>query len=113
MKSQEGAIQKITRRLVEYYQPLKVYLFGSTARGEGGPDSDLDFCVVVPDETATAISPWAVPLGLPFGWAGLHTSSNSTAPECMPYATFDSSVYGPSTWRAEVYSKPTMRCFIC
>jgi len=33
-------------RLVEYYQPLKVYLFGSTARGEGGPDSDLDFCVV-------------------------------------------------------------------
>ncbi len=37
MKSQEEAIQEITRRLVEYYQPLKVYLFGSTTRGEGGP----------------------------------------------------------------------------
>ena len=44
MKSEEEAIQEITRRLVEYYQPLKVYLFGSTERGEGGPDSDLDFC---------------------------------------------------------------------
>jgi len=28
MKSQEEAIQEITRRLVEYYQSLKVYLFG-------------------------------------------------------------------------------------
>jgi len=54
MKSQEEAIQEITRRLVEYYQPLKVYLFGSTARGERGPDSDLDLCVVVPDETSAA-----------------------------------------------------------
>jgi len=44
MKSQEEAIQEITRRLVKCYQPLKVYLFGSTARGEDGPDSDLDFC---------------------------------------------------------------------
>ena len=54
MISQQEAIQEITRRLVEYYQPLRVYLFGSTARGDGGPDSDLDFCVVVPDETANA-----------------------------------------------------------
>ena len=54
MMPQEEAIQEITRRLVEYYQPVKVYLFGSTARGDAGPDSDLDFCVVVPDETATA-----------------------------------------------------------
>jgi len=28
MKSEEEAIQEITRRIVEYYQPLKVYLFG-------------------------------------------------------------------------------------
>ena len=30
---------EIVRRLVEVYQPERIYLFGSTARGEGGPDS--------------------------------------------------------------------------
>ena len=48
---QEEAIREITRRLVEHFQPVRIYLFGSTARGEAGPDSDLDFCVVVPDDT--------------------------------------------------------------
>jgi len=49
--SQEEIIQDITRRLVAFYRPVKIYLFGSAARGDSGPDSDLDFCVVVPDET--------------------------------------------------------------
>lgn len=35
---------------MEYYQPERIYLFGSEACGEAGPDSDLDFCVVVSDE---------------------------------------------------------------
>ena len=43
-------IAGITRRLVDYYHPERVYLFGSAARGDFGPDSDLDFCVVLPDE---------------------------------------------------------------
>jgi predicted nucleotidyltransferase len=47
--TRDEAIDEITRRLVEYYQPERVYLFGSVARGDDGPDSDLDFCVVVPD----------------------------------------------------------------
>ena len=47
--TQEHAITEITRRLVEYYHPERIYLFGSAARGDGGPDSDLDFCVVLPD----------------------------------------------------------------
>jgi predicted nucleotidyltransferase len=41
---------EIVRRLVAYYQPEKVYLFGSTARGQAGADSDYDILVVVPDE---------------------------------------------------------------
>ncbi len=45
------AIQEITRRLVDYFHPERIYLFGSAARGDDGPDSDLDFCVVVPDDT--------------------------------------------------------------
>ena len=51
---QDQAIAEITRRLVEFYHPAKVYLFGSAARGDDGPDSDLDFCVVVPDDTPAA-----------------------------------------------------------
>lgn len=48
-------IEEMTRRLVEYYRPVRIYLFGSEARGEAGPDSDLDFLVVVPDETPEEI----------------------------------------------------------
>lgn len=48
--SPETVIQETTRRLVEYFKPDKVYLFGSAARGDAGPDSDFDFCVVLPDE---------------------------------------------------------------
>ena len=46
----EQTIEEITRRLVDYYHPERIYLFGSAARGDGGPDSDLDFCVVLPDD---------------------------------------------------------------
>jgi len=48
--TQDEAIIEITRRLVEFYRPLRIYLFGSVARGDAGPDSDLDFLVVVPDD---------------------------------------------------------------
>ena len=48
--TQDQAIAEITRRLVEYYRPERVYLFGSAARCERGPDSDLDFCVVLADD---------------------------------------------------------------
>ena len=48
--TKQDAIQEITRLLVEFYRPVRIYLFGSEARGDAGPDSDLDFCVVVPDD---------------------------------------------------------------
>src|ERR1700723_2923589 len=49
--TKQEVIEEMTRRLVEFYRPVRIYLFGSEARGEGGPDSDLDFLVVVPDDT--------------------------------------------------------------
>ena len=52
--TQDQAIAEITRRLVDYYHPERIYLFGSAARGDGGPDSDLDFGVVLPDEAPPA-----------------------------------------------------------
>jgi len=42
-------LAEIVRRLVDAYGPELVYLFGSRARGEGGPDSDYDILLVVSD----------------------------------------------------------------
>jgi len=50
--TKQEVIEEMTRRLVDYYRPVRIYLFGSEARGEAGPDSDLDFLVVVPDDTS-------------------------------------------------------------
>jgi len=47
--TREEAIEEIVQRLVEFYHPARIYLFGSSARGDCQPDSDLDFCVVLPD----------------------------------------------------------------
>ena len=40
------ALAEIIRRIVEVAQPEKIILFGSAARGEMGPNSDLDLLVV-------------------------------------------------------------------
>jgi uncharacterized protein len=48
--TRDEAVAEIARRLVEVCQPVRIYLFGSVARGDDGPDSDLDFLVVVPDD---------------------------------------------------------------
>jgi uncharacterized protein len=47
----DPALAEAVRRLVAAYQPERVYLFGSVARGDAGPDSDYDLLVVVPDDT--------------------------------------------------------------
>ena len=41
-------LEEIIRRLVTAYQPEKIYLFGSVARGEHGMDSDYDLLVIFP-----------------------------------------------------------------
>ena len=47
--ARDPKLAEIVRRLVEAYQPERIYLFGSVAREEAGPDSDYDLLVVVPD----------------------------------------------------------------
>ncbi|MBT3605561.1 MAG: nucleotidyltransferase domain-containing protein [Candidatus Latescibacteria bacterium] len=42
----ETAIREITDRIVAQFDPLKVILFGSHARGTATPDSDVDILVV-------------------------------------------------------------------
>ena len=53
--TKQETIAEITRRLVEFFHPVRIYLFGSEARGDGGLDSDLDFLVVVPDDAPDEI----------------------------------------------------------
>lgn len=42
---------EIVHRLVQAYEPERVYLFGSKARGEDSADSDYDLVVVVPGQS--------------------------------------------------------------
>jgi predicted nucleotidyltransferase len=46
----DPVLSEVVRRLVAAYRPEFIYLFGSVARGDAGPDSDYDIMVVVPDE---------------------------------------------------------------
>ena len=40
-------LAEIVRRLVTGFQPERIYLFGSRARGDAGPDSDYDLLMVL------------------------------------------------------------------
>lgn len=43
--------EEIVRRVRDAVHPLRVMLFGSAARREMGPESDIDLLIVVPDGT--------------------------------------------------------------
>lgn len=57
-------LEELVRRIVAICHPLRIILFGSAARGEMDPDSDLDVLVVMPDGVATAEIEKAVYRGL-------------------------------------------------
>ena len=46
----DGLLAEIVRRLADVYRPERIYLFGSTARGDADADSDYDLMVVVADD---------------------------------------------------------------
>jgi predicted nucleotidyltransferase len=43
-------LAEIVRRIVRVAAPERIVLFGSAARGEAGPDSDLDLLVIKPGD---------------------------------------------------------------
>src|ERR1017187_1775134 len=51
----DPVLAEVVRRLQELYHPEQIYLFGSTARGESGPDRDYALRVVVADSTPVAL----------------------------------------------------------
>ena len=48
MAQGERQIRTMVRRIVERFDPDQVILFGSRARGDAGPESDVDLLVVMP-----------------------------------------------------------------
>jgi predicted nucleotidyltransferase len=46
----DPALAEAVRRLVQAYNPDRIYLFGSVARGDAGADSVYDLLLVVPDD---------------------------------------------------------------
>lgn len=51
MDISDKKIKEIVDRIVQAVHPVKIILFGSTARGEAHPGSDIDILVVMPDGT--------------------------------------------------------------
>lgn len=47
-KSAQKFIHEMVTRIVTQFQPEKIILFGSHARGDATPDSDIDLLVVMP-----------------------------------------------------------------
>jgi len=47
MLDQDPLLADMVRRLAKALRPERIYLFGSRARGDAGPDSDYDLLVVV------------------------------------------------------------------
>jgi predicted nucleotidyltransferase len=51
----DPVLSEIVRRLRGVYHPERIYLFGSAARGDAGPDSDYDLMVIVPDDAPPSL----------------------------------------------------------
>ena len=71
MQSDPEVIEQLVERIIELVQPLRIILFGSAARGEMGPDSDIDVVVVMPEgvhrrRTAQLLYRQIRGLGVPF-----------------------------------------------
>ena len=54
IRGEDRTVQEMVRRLAEAVQPERILLFGSHARGNAGPDSDVDLLVIAPSE----LPPW-------------------------------------------------------
>jgi predicted nucleotidyltransferase len=70
--TREDAIREATGILARCYAPERIYLVGSSARGEARTGSDLDFVIVLPDNAPSELllgagvqrQLWEIPFGV-------------------------------------------------
>ena len=70
MTISDEQISDLIKRIVEAVDPVRIILFGSTARGEAGRHSDIDVLVVVKEgshrrKSAQVIYHWLLGFGIP------------------------------------------------
>jgi len=49
MQPSKEQLDDLIERVIEAVHPLRILLFGSTARGEAGRFSDIDLLIIMPD----------------------------------------------------------------
>jgi predicted nucleotidyltransferase len=54
----DDVLQQMVQAIVREVDPEQIWLFGSRARGEGGPDSDVDLLVVEREPFGPGRSRW-------------------------------------------------------
>jgi predicted nucleotidyltransferase len=64
-KTRQEYIDSIVKRIARKFHPEKIILFGSHARGEAGPDSDIDLLVVMAVEGSVRDTRLDICLALP------------------------------------------------
>ena len=90
----EGApseLSELMRRILSFYDPVRVWLFGSRARGEARATSDWDLMVVVDDPTPEAV------LDLDVAWRLQHGSGVYADIVVCRESDFESDVRRPNT----------------
>jgi hypothetical protein len=55
LSAEDPRLPSVIHQLRDLYRPAQIYLFGSAARGDPGPDTDYDLMVVIPDDTPMPI----------------------------------------------------------
>jgi uncharacterized protein len=71
METHSKTIDELIQRIVEEVHPLRIILFGSAARGEMEPNSDIDLLVAMPEgvhrrRIAQFLYQRIIGLGVPF-----------------------------------------------
>ena len=92
----DPVLAEIVRRLVDVYHPERIYLFGSTARGDAGPDSDYDLMVILPDE-----APFHLRRGIP-GYRALRGTGVAADLQVWPLSDFNRQLHRKASFPSTI-----------
>ena len=96
LPERDPVLRQIVERLVDTLHPARIYLFGSQARGDSGPDSDYDVMVLVEnrDEPRYRLSQ--------IGYRGLRGLGVAVDVVVWDRATFDARLHLRASFAATV-----------